>query len=496
MVRLRPILMECEAMPTTAADASLIAELTELLGEEGVIHRHDERVVFECDGYVIDKAMPDVVAFPTSTEQVAAVVKLCNRRGVPFVPRGAGTSLAAGTLLPEGGVMINLTRMNRVLEIDVRDRYAVVEPGLINVWLTEALAGTGLHYAPDPSSQVACTIGGNVATNAGGPHTLKYGVTTNHVRGVELVTTEGEVVWIGGLVADQPGYDLAGLLVGHEGTFGVVTKIVVGLSRNPEAGRTLLAVFQTIDDSVSAVSDIVAAGIVPAAVEMIDNLMIRAVEEAYHFGFPLDAEAVLIIEIDGIEAALDREARAITEIVQARDGRIDRNIAWRTRKEPEYKSIWKSRKSAFGAIGRVSPTFCTQDGVVPRTALPQILRYMGEASKRYGLRIANVFHAGDGNIHPIILFDEKDADQVKRALEASRDILAECIRLGGSVSGEHGIGAEKIAMMPLLFSPDDLAAMAALHEALNPGGLCSPHKKIPMGGHCVEQVAPGRHAPA
>ena len=480
----------------TAAAPPLVQELTALLGAEGVLHRRDELVVYECDGYVIEKAVPDVVVFPASTEQVVEVVRLCNRHDVPFVPRGAGTSLAGGTLPIGGGVMISLTRMKRIVEINARDRYAIVEAGVVNVWLTRALAGTGVHFAPDPSSQTACTIGGNVATNAGGPHTLKYGVTINHVRGVELVTPEGEVVQIGGVVEDQPGFDLTGLLVGSEGTFGIVTKVIVGLSRDPEAGRTLLAVFPTVEDSVEAVSGIVAAGIVPAALEMIDNLMIRAVEAAFHFGFPVEAGAVLIIEVDGVDAALDHEAQAISEIVQAHGGKIDKAIAWRTREEPEYKAIWKARKMAFGAIGRVSPTFCTQDGVVPRTALPHILRFMEGVSERTSIRIANVFHAGDGNLHPIILFDEQDPDQVKRALQASHEILDECIRLGGSVTGEHGIGVEKLAMMPKLFTPADLAAMTAVHDALNPENRCSPAKKIPVGGHCIERTSPGRQASA
>ena len=485
--------MTATAAPTTIP---LVRELAALLGEDGVLHRRDELVVYECDGYVIEKAVPDVVVFPTSTEQVVEVVKLCNQHDVPFVPRGAGTSLAGGTLPIGGGVMISLTRMKRIVEINARDRYAIVEAGVVNVWLTRALAGTGVHFAPDRSSQTACTIGGNVATNAGGPHTLKYGVTINHVRGVELVTPEGEVVQIGGVVEDQPGFDLTGLLVGSEGTFGIVTKVIVGLCRDPEAGRTLLAVFPTVEDSVEAVSGIVAAGIVPAALEMIDNLMIRAVEAAFHFGFPVEAGAVLIIEVDGVDAALDHEAQAISEIVQAHGGTIDKAIGWRTREEPEYKAIWKARKMAFGAIGRVSPTFCTQDGVVPRTALPHILRFMEGVSERTNIRIANVFHAGDGNLHPIILFDEQDPDQVKRALQASHEILDECIRLGGSVTGEHGIGVEKLAMMPKLFTPDDLAAMTAVHDALNPDNRCSPAKKIPVGGHCIERTSPGRRAPA
>ncbi|HEY2637457.1 MAG TPA: FAD-binding protein, partial [Solirubrobacteraceae bacterium] len=296
---------------------SLLTELTEAVGAENVLSRRDELVVYECDGYVIEKNAPDVVVFPTSRDALVAAVKACGRAGVPFVPRGAGTSLAGGTLPVGGGVMICLTRMRKILEINTRDRYAIVEPGVVNVWLTRALAGSGFHYAPDPSSQSACTIGGNVATNSGGPHTLKYGVTVNHVRGVELVLPDGSVLEAGGPVEDAPGYDLPGLIVGHEGTFGVVSKVVVNLARDPEAGRTFLGVFATVDAATEAVSGIIAAGVVPAALEMLDTLMIQAIEAAFHFGFPTDAGAVLIIEVDGLDAGMDREANAISEIVRA-----------------------------------------------------------------------------------------------------------------------------------------------------------------------------------
>jgi glycolate oxidase len=488
--------MSTSAPPQTDVSKSVLDELTAIVGAENVLSHHDERLVYECDGYVINKTIPDVVVFPTTTAQVVEVVRLCNRHGLPFVPRGAGTSLAGGTLAVGGGVMICLTRMKRIVEVNTRDRYAVVEPGVVNVWLTRALAGTGFHYAPDPSSQTACTIGGNVATNSGGPHTLKYGVTVNFVRGVELVLPDGSVVETGGVTEDNPGYDLPGLIVGHEGTFGVVTRVTVGLSRDPEAGRTFLGVFDSVDSATETVSGIIAAGIVPAALEMLDNLMIRAVEQAFGFGFPTEAGAVLIIETDGVEAGLEREAHAIAEIVRAHGGTVQTSIAWRTRKEPEYVAIWKSRKSAFGAIGRLSPTFCTQDGVVPRTKLPHILRHITRVGERHGLRIANVFHAGDGTIHPILLFDERDPEQVKRVLHASHEILEECIAVGGSVTGEHGIGVEKMEFMPKLFGPEDLAAMIALRDAFNPGGLCSPRKMLPGGGGCLERKSPGHRAPA
>ena len=480
----------------SSLSARILADLSAIVGAENLLHHHDELLVYECDGYVINKNVPDVVVFPTSTAHVVEVVKLCQRYEVPFVPRGAGTSLAGGTLAIGGGVMICLTRMKRILEISTRDRYAIVEPGVVNLWLTRALAGTGFHYAPDPSSQSACTIGGNVATNSGGPHTLKYGVTVNHVRGVELVLPDGTVVATGGVTEDNPGYDLTGLIVGHEGTFGVVTRVAVNLARDPEAGRTLLGVFESVDQATETVSGIIAAGIVPAALEMLDTLMIQAIEQAFHFGFPTDAGAILIIEVDGLDAGLDREAQAISEIVQAHGGTVQMSITWRTKKEPEYVAIWKSRKSAFGAIGRLSPTFCTQDGVVPRTKLPHILRHITRVGERYNLRIANVFHAGDGNIHPILLFDERDPEQVKRVLAASHEILDECIALGGSVTGEHGIGVEKMEFMPKLFGPEDLAAMVALRNTFNPNGRCSPDKMLPGGAGCIERKRPGHQASA
>jgi glycolate oxidase len=482
-------------MTAVAPIAELIADLARVVGEANILHHEDELIVYECDGYVIDKEVPDVVVFPT-TDEVVGVVKVCRRHGVPFVPRGAGTSLAGGTLPVGGGVMICLTRMNRILEVNLRDRYAIVEPGVVNVWVTKRLAGTGFHYAPDPSSQGACTIGGNVGTNSGGPHTLKYGVTVNHVRGVELVLPDGEVVQVGGVTEDNPGLDLVGLVVGSEGTFGIVTKITIGLTRDPEAGRTFLAVFDSVDAAAETISGIIAAGIVPAALEMLDNLMIRAVEAAFHFGFPTSAGAVLIIEIDGLEAGLDPEAEAIAGLVRDHGGELRKAIPWRTRKEPDYLAIWKSRKSAFGAVGRLSPSYCTQDGVVPRTKLPHIMRAISRIAEKYDIRAANVFHAGDGNIHPILLFDERDPDQVRRVLDASHEILEECIACGGSVTGEHGIGVEKLSLMPMMFSADDLAAMERVRSVFNPDGRCSPQKLLPSGGGCIERTRPGRMAPA
>ncbi len=475
---------------TATATVSFLDRLRAIVGPGGLLSAASDLLVYECDGYTIEKNRPDVVVFPTSTEQIVQVVKLCNEQQVPFLPRGAGTSLAGGCLPVGGGVMIALTRMKRILEVNVRDRYAVVEPGVVNLWLTNHLKPLGYHFAPDPSSQGACTIGGNVATNSGGPHTLKYGVTVNHVLGLEFVLPDGRVVQTGGPVEDTPGYDLTGVIVGSEGTFGIASKVWVRITRNPEAYRTLLGVFETIDDATNTISDIIGAGIVPAALEMLDQLILQAVEQAFHFGFPLDAGAVLIMEVDGLDAGLDADAEQIITIAEQNGARAVR----RADTDAERLLLWKSRKQAFGAIGRLSPSYCTQDGVVPRTKLPHILRVIQRIGDKYNLRIANVFHAGDGNIHPILLFDERDADQVRRVLAASHEILEECVNVGGSVTGEHGIGVEKIDFMPRLFTPEDLAMMLRLRQAFNPQNRCSPHKLFPTAGACIEQSKVGRRA--
>jgi glycolate oxidase len=474
----------------TATISPLIDPLRAVVGLDGILTAPSDLLVYECDGYTIEKNRPDVVVFPTSTEQVVRIVQVCNEFGVPFLARGAGTSLAGGCLPVGGGVMIALTRMKRILEVNYRDHYAVVEPGVVNLWLTNHLKAKGYHFAPDPSSQGACTVGGNAATNSGGPHTLKYGVTVNHVLGLELVLPDGRVVETGGPAEDNPGYDLTGVVVGSEGTFGVTTKLWVRITRNPEAYRTLLGVFETVDDATNTISDIIGAGIIPAALEMLDGLILQAVEAAFHFGFPLDAGAVLIMEVDGLDAGLDSDAEQIAQIAQKNGAREVRRAAT----DAERLLLWKSRKQAFGAVGRLAPSYCTQDGVVPRTKLPHVLREIQRIGARYELRIANVFHAGDGNIHPILLFDERDPEQVRRVLAASHEILEECIRVGGSVTGEHGIGVEKIDFMPKLFSPEDLAFMLRLRTAFNPEGRCSPAKMLPTAGACIEPTKAGRRA--
>jgi glycolate oxidase len=475
-------------MPVPATD--LVPRLQAIVGRDALLASPSQLLVYECDGFTIEKNKPDVVVFPTATEQIVEVVKVCNELDVPFLPRGAGTSLAGGCLPVGGGVMIGLSRMKRILEVDYRNRFAVVEPGVINLWLTNHLKPHGYHFAPDPSSQGACTIGGNVATNSGGPHTLKYGVTVNHVLGLEFVLPDGRVVQTGGPAEDNPGYDLTGVMVGSEGTFGVATKVWVRITRNPEAYRTLLGVFETVDDATNTISDLIGAGIVPAALEMLDRLILQAIEAAFHFGFPLDAGAVLIMEVDGLEAGLEADAERIVSIAKKNHAREVR----RANTDAERTLLWKSRKQAFGAVGRLAPSYCTQDGVVPRTKLPAILRAIQSIGEKYQLRICNVFHAGDGNIHPILLFDERDADQVRRVLAASHEILEECVRAGGSVTGEHGIGVEKIDFMPVLFTPDDLAMMMRLRRAFNPDGRCSPRKMLPTAGACIEPSKAGRHA--
>ena len=463
-------------------DKTILDKLREVVGPAGMITNDSELLVYECDGFTIERNKPEVVVFPNDTDQVSKIVKICHQSKVPFLPRGAGTSLAGGCLPVGGGVVISLARMKRIWEIDHRNRFAMVDPGLVNVWLTNQIKEKGWHFAPDPSSQGACTIGGNIATNSGGPHTLKYGVTVNHILGIEMVLPNGEIYNIGGPVEDAPGYDLTGVVVGSEGTFGIACRSFVRLTRNPHGYRTLLGIFETVDDATAAISGIIEAGIVPAALELLDSLILRAVEEAFGFGFPLDAGAVLIMEVDGIEAGLDEESLRM-ETIAKKCGVREIRLA---DTEEQRLLLWKCRKQAFGAVGRLAPSLCTQDGVVPRTRLPEMLRTIQAISAKYNIRIANVFHAGDGNIHPILLFDERDPEQVTKVLDASTEILDACLAMGGSVTGEHGIGVEKISFMPKLFSPADLGMFFRLRKAFNPEGLCSPGKMLPTAGGCNE----------
>jgi glycolate oxidase len=472
-------------------DPALVKELAEIVGNDGIVSRASELKVYECDGWTIEKNAPDVLLMPRTTEQVSAILKALWRRGVAFVPRGAGTGLSGGALPVNAPVMICTSKMNRILAIDLPNRTVEVEAGVVNLHVTNAVKQNGFFYAPDPSSQQACTIGGNIAENSGGPHTLKYGVTTNHVVGVTLVLAEGEIVELGGPTEERCGYDLVGAVVGAEGTAGIVTRAVLRIMREPEAHRTFLATFADVEAATRTVSAIIASGIVPGAIEMMDQLIIRAVEDAFHVGLPADAGAVLIIELDGLAAGLDEYASRVTEIAR-RSGASEVRLA---RDEAERVALWKARKRAFGAVGRLAPNYATQDGVVPRTRLPDILRAIKAISGKYKLSIGNVFHAGDGNIHPIVLYDERKPEEVRNAIEAGREILTACLELGGSLTGEHGIGVEKQGEMALQFSPEDLLAMAELRHVFDPMERSNPNKVIPRPGACVEVAAPRRQVP-
>lgn len=462
-------------------DHHLLHELEHLLGHDGVLSRPEDLLLYEYDGSV-EIARPQCVVFPAKTTDVVRIVELANRCKTPIVGRGAGTGLSGGALAREGGIVVSFARMNRILEIDIENQRAVVQPGVVNADLSLAVAHAGLHFAPDPSSQRACTIGGNVSENAGGPHTLAYGVTTNHVLGLEMVMPTGELVRIGGKAADAPGYDLCGLFVGSEGTLALVTEVTVRLTRLPEAVKTLLAVYDRVDDATETVVEITARGITPAACEMLDGWTLRAVEAWVHAGFPLDSAAVLLIEVDGLREAAEEHAAQIVEVCRlhgAREVRVARD-------EKERDLLWKGRKNAFGAVGRLSPTYYVQDGVIPRTKLPETLREIDRIGKENGFEIGNIFHAGDGNLHPIILFDARDPKQFQHAVSTAEAIIRFCVKMGGAITGEHGVGMEKDRLMPFLFSEADMALMKQVRDEFNPAGLLNPGKIFPTGKGCGE----------
>lgn len=452
-----------------------------LLGARGYLDQPEDLRLYEYDGSQ-DKARPDIVAFPRCTADVVALVRLAAEFNLPFVGRGAGTGLSGGAIPRAGGLMIAFARMNRILQLDLDNERAVLEPGVVNLDVTLAVQRQHYFYAPDPSSQKACTVGGNVAENAGGPHTLAYGVTTNHVLGLELVLPDGTVVETGGLETDLPGYDLTGLLTGSEGTMALVTKIVVRLMRQPETVKTLLAIYDSTEDAGDTVTEITTRQVTPVALEMLDGVMLRMVEEATHAGYPLDAAAVLLIELEGLKEAVESQAeqiRAACFACHARDVRIARSAG-------ERDLLWKGRKNAFGAIGRVSPTYYVQDGVVPRTKIAATLRYIAEVSGKYGVTISNIFHAGDGNMHPIILFNGRVPGELEKAQQAGFEILRYCVSVGGSITGEHGVGMEKLELMPDQFSPASLAMMQRFKDVFDPGDRLNPGKLLPTGGGCVE----------
>ena len=462
-------------------DADSVRWLRAIVGENNVLDSEVDLRLYEYDGGV-DKHRPEVVVFPRATEQVVKVVNLARERGIPFVGRGAGTGLSGGVIPRTGGIMISFARMNRIVEIDLENERIVVEPGVVNLDVTLAVQGQKYFYAPDPSSQRACTIGGNVAENAGGPHTLAYGVTTNHVLGLEAVLPDGSVIQIGGKAQDTPGYDLTGLLTGSEGTMVLVTKVVLRLMRQPELVKTTLAIFDSAEAAGRTVAEITARAITPVAVEMLDGVMLRMVEEATHAGYPLDAAAVLLIELEGLTEAVEEQVEQVREACVAcgaREFRIARDAA-------ERDLLWKGRKNAFGAVGRLSPFYYVQDGVVPRMRIAETLRFIGEVGEKYGLTISNIFHAGDGNMHPIILFDARKPGELEKAQQAGDEILKFCISVGGSITGEHGVGMEKMELMGHQFDGDSLDMIARFKNLFDPGCLLNPGKVLPTGRGCME----------
>jgi glycolate dehydrogenase FAD-linked subunit len=469
----------------------LIDSLQAIVGTTYVLYETEDVIVYEQDGSIFTK-MPEIVVLPGNTDQVSAVIKAAKRASVSIVPRGSGTGLAGGAVPAESGIVISLARMDRILKVDPANRIAVVEPGVINVDVTKAVAPHGLFYAPDPSSQNACSLGGNIANNSGGPHTLAYGVTTNHVLGIEAVLDDGEIVWLGGEVPDSPGYDLCGVFVGSEGTMGIMTKAVVKLMSVRQSVRTLLAVFDQMDAATQTVVDITAAGIIPAALEIMDRTTIEAVETGSPAGFPRDAEAVLLVEVEGVTEQTERSMRLTRDICasnRAREVRLAKD-------EAERQLLWKGRKGAFGAMGVLAPNYYVQDGVVPRSQLPEMMRRVAAISKQFGLRIANVFHAGDGNLHPNILFDMRAPGELERVIEAGAATLRACVELGGSITGEHGVGLEKKAYIGLLFNETDLAAMKRIRSAFDPEGRFNPAKLFPSPVSCGELGRQPAHIPA
>lgn len=465
----------------------VVDELRAAVGNDAVISDPDQLLVYECDGFPIARGMPVAVVFPTSTEQVSDCVKTLNRHQLQIVPRGSGTGLAGGAVAYDTGVIIATSRMNQIEAIDLENRCAMVQPGVRNLALTDALAGTGLHYSPDPSSQRASSIGGNASTNAGGINTLKYGVTTNHLLGLEMVLPDGEILRTRpGARCEGLGADLPGLICGHEGTFGIITKIWCRLVPRPGHLRTVYAIFEDNYGACKTVSDVIAGGIVPTSMEMMDAAMIKIIEGAFHVGFPEDAGAVLLIEIDGIDQILDEQLEQILTLARANGARDVEGCSDPARRD----QLWSARKKAFGAIGRVSHSYCTQDACVPRSMLPEVMEEVGRIADRHGITVTNVFHAGDGNIHPILLFDEDDPKQVQQTLAASQEILEHCIDIGGTLTGEHGVGVEKLHLMHRMFTQETIHAFKLIKATFDPDLRVNDAKKIPSDRTFVELVRP------
>ncbi|HEX2915521.1 MAG TPA: FAD-linked oxidase C-terminal domain-containing protein [Chloroflexia bacterium] len=460
---------------------ALVAELLKIFGPDGVLHDPEDVLVYEYD-FSPDHNLPEAVVFPGTTEQISALLALAQRENIPVTPRGAGTGLSGGSIPVRGGVVVAMARMKKLLKLDIPNRYAVVQPGHVNLELSTEIAPSGYFFAPDPASQKASTIGGNLALNAGGPHCLAYGTTTNHILGLEMVLPGGETVRVGSPAPDRPGYDLTGFIVGSEGTLGIVTDATVKLMKQPEAVSTFLALFNDVGSASDAVSAVIGHGIVPAALEMMDQVSIRMVEEAMQAGYPPEAGAVLLIEVDGLNESIDELTGTIIKICQE-SGAFDVKSA--TTEEARTK-LWAGRKGAAGAFGRIAPNFYLHDGVVPRSKLPEVLRRVEEIGKEYDLPIANLFHAGDGNLHPNILFDIRVPGVMQKVMEAGEKILHLCVEVGGTISGEHGIGTEKQDYMTWIYSEDDLETMRKVKNIFNPDEVVNPWKVFPTRKSCGE----------
>jgi glycolate oxidase len=461
----------------------IIKEFEAIVGKNGVVQRREELITYECDGLTSYRQRPALVVLPRTTEQVAEILKICDRSSLPWVARGAGTGLSGGALPVEDCVLIVTALMNKILEIDWENQRAIVQPGVINNWVTQAVSGAGFYYAPDPSSQIICSIGGNVAENSGGVHCLKYGVTTNHVLGLKLVIPDGSIVDVGGTIPEMPGYDLTGLFVGSEGTLGIATEITLRILKTPEAICVLLADFNSIEEAGASVSDIISAGIIPGGMEMMDKMSVNAVEDVVATNcYPRDATAILLVEIDGLEVEVAANKQLVAEICRKNGAR-----SITTASDPETRlKLWKGRKAAFAAMGKMSPDYYVQDGVIPRTKLPFVLKEIEKLGEKYGKQVANVFHAGDGNLHPLILYDNSQPGALEIVEELGGEILKLCVEVGGSISGEHGIGADKRCYMPQMFEPPDLETMQWVRQVFNPQGLANPGKIFPTPRTCGE----------
>ncbi|MDB9304920.1 glycolate oxidase subunit GlcD [Nodularia spumigena] len=461
----------------------IIKAFEAVVGKNGVVQRREELITYECDGLPSYRQRPAVVVLPRTTEQIAELVKICNKYSVTFIARGSGTGLSGGALPSEDSVLIVTSLMRQILNVDLDNQRIVVQPGVINSWVTQTVSGAGFYYAPDPSSQIICSIGGNVAENSGGVHCLKYGVTTNHVLGLKIVTPTGEILDLGGQVPEMPGYDLTGVFVGSEGTLGIATEITLRILKSAESICVLLADFTSVEAAGDSVSDIISAGIIPGGMEMMDNISINAVEDVVATNcYPRDATAILLVEIDGLDVEVEVNKQRVAEICKQNGAR---NVTSASDPETRLK-LWKGRKAAFAAAGHLSPDYYVQDGVIPRTQLTYVLQEIEALSQKFGYKIANVFHAGDGNLHPLILFDNAVPGALEKVEEVGGEILKLCVKVGGSISGEHGIGADKKCYMPDMFSPADLESMQWIRQVFNPQGLANPDKIFPTPRTCGE----------